>query len=156
MKKSLYKVLEAATSKPLFFAYQSGVKLPPKPYITIHILSADTSLPSHKQVLGENGERLIESHRQAIVQIDCYGNDSYQILDEFVQQLQTEEVLSICESLNVSISNFGGIQQMPETINSVDWESRSTLTIHFNYVTSVMETLHIIEKVEINQEYKNG
>lgn len=156
MKQSLFKVINAATDKPLFFAYQNGVKLPPKPYVTLYVISADTKLPSHRGVLDADGNRRIEAHRQALVQLDCYGGDSHSILDTLVQKLQTEAVLTLCDELNVSISNFRGIKQAPISVDDTHYQGRSVLTLNFNYVTGVAETLPIIEQAETTGEYTNG
>ncbi|MDP8078337.1 phage neck terminator protein [Phocoenobacter skyensis] len=155
MRKKLHQVIQSVTDGQVFFAYQNGVKLPPKPYFTLFVISEDISLPVHREIILDNGERVIEAHRQAMVQVDCYGKSSVSLLNALALRLTTDKALTLCDELNVAIS-CDSVKAAPVSVSKVKWEDRAILTLYFNYTTQVEETVPIIEKTILSGDYLNG
>lgn len=157
MKNKLWQVIDAVIDKPVIWAYQNGIKEPPQPYITLHVLGADVKQPVHKSVLDADGNRIIEAHRTAWVQIDCYGANSAYLLEEIELRLHSIAALDLCDQLNVSFASFDDIKQVPVPQRERTlYQERSVMRCNFNYTSMVADTLPIIEKTTIDKEYRNG
>lgn len=155
MKNKLWQIIDAVIDMPVIWGFQSGVKPPPEPYITVYILKRDVKQPVHRTVLDSDGNRVIEAHRTAWVQIDCYGANSAYTLEEIEIRLHSIAALDLCDQLNVSFSDFEEIKEVPVP-KRARYQERSVFRCDFNYITRVTETLPIIEQVNLDKEYRNG
>lgn len=138
-------LFEAATTRPVIFANENG-KRPQRPYVTVQLQLA-SPLPVHTGPVDGNGQRRLSAHRPVTIQLQCYGDGSWGVLDQMQLTLYTDSLLNLAESLNIGLQREPRLQDVPALLEGTKYEPRAILDIEAMYTGSIEEEVGIIETV---------
>lgn len=140
-----WSLFSAATPAPIIHANENGSR-PPKPYIAMR-LALGVPHPVHHGRVNGDGIRAISSHRDVSVQLQVYGEGSWDIAESLVLSLSKESLIDMSEMLNISINDQVRIQDVPMLLDTAAYESRAIVDLQATYTASINDEVGYIETV---------
>jgi hypothetical protein len=139
-------LLPAFGSTELVLAHENG-RRPPGVYATMRI---ESSRKTHVIVgkLKPDGTRTFTAHGQGLLELQCFGQGSFDVLDTAVQLLAASEPQDAAVAGNVAFGPTNRVESVPALRNDSSWEPRAVVSLPFAYTREVSEALSWIETVE--------
>lgn len=136
----------------IIIAHENGPR-PAGLYVTLRIENTH-QLPGHAGPLEGNpaptgfGTMPIDAHRTGLLELQCFGVGSFEVLDLAMQRLQFETVIEAAEALNIAFGRSSDVENVPALRNELSFEPRAIVSLPFAYTRRVVESLPYIETVE--------
>lgn len=140
-----WSLFSAATPVPIIHANQNAPR-PSKPYIDMR-LAVGVPYPVHHGRVNDDGMRAISSHRDVSVQLQVYGEGSWDIAESLALSLSKESLIDMSETLNISINDQVRIQDVPMLLDAATYESRAIVDLQATYTAAVIDDVGFIETV---------
>lgn len=124
---------------------------PSKAYANI-FLSMARPTPAHRQfATDDDGERYVESHRAARLQIHCYGKNgsAWELAEEISMKLLTDAAIEAGIVKNIAWMSQPSLESIPALMDNGDYEDRAILTIETVYTGAMIENVSFIQTVEV-------
>lgn len=141
-----YDLFSAATDRPVVFANENGKRPPQRPFITLQ-LEVGQPQPVHRGRVDDDGIRKITSHRPITLQLQCYGADSWSVLEQLQLSLYSDALQELAETLNISLQREPRLQNVPALLDDTKYEPRAILDLEAMYTASTEEDVGYIETV---------
>lgn len=150
-------VLKSIIRTPLAtrgFTLIDGMDSFPKPIgfcrITIMGEKSLTATPI-RRLDKQTGNTFEDQLKKIIFDLDCYGEESYNALNDLNLIIQTDESIQIFQNNNIGFRKSEGPNNFSiKEANQIT--QKSTLTIELDYVQSIQTSSGYFDKVEINGE----
>lgn len=133
-------------------AYENGPR-PPGLYVTVRIENAH-KLPAHVGPLPtadipipQFADRAIQAHRTGQVEIQCFGDQGYDVLDAAINLLSSEAAVDAAGALDIAFGRASDIQRVPVLRNDSTYENRAIVSLPVTYTRGGVESLSWIETV---------
>lgn len=154
IEDDIRSLLILATPVPIIFANQNGPR-PPKPYITLRVDTAPRSGILAGPVT-ETGEQAFNSHRDAVVELQCFGDGGFDALDTLAQRLHGPTMLAAAYAANMAIYQTDAVQNVPVLRDGSTYEPRAVLDIGVRYTLEQIEDVGLIQTVQGEMELQQG
>lgn len=138
-------LLPAFPGMALIHSNENGPR-PSGVYATLRIETARRG-PAIIGELNSAGVRELVRHGNGTLELQCFGEGSYDALDLAVLRLNTEAVQAAALGLNLSFGTSDRIQSVPALRNDSSWEQRAVVSLPFAYTRAASESLSWIETV---------
>jgi hypothetical protein len=138
-------ITAVAGGVPVIFADENGPR-PQKPYIQLRVQTAHR-FPLHRGAVDDAGQQLVTGHRDAAVELQCFGRGSYDALDSLAQRLGMEAALADAERLDLAVFDVGKISQMPVLRDQASYEPRALLELGIRYAVTLTDAVGAVEQV---------
>lgn len=123
---------------------------PPKPFVTMKLISGPTPVGSDENLRIDNGKFSLASLRQYTISLQGFGQGSFEALALFQTRLYGESLpLFLRKKLDIAIVDRGSIENISE-LQNVGFEKRSQLDVIFNIASNIEEDISSIETVDIS------
>ncbi len=140
-----YAYFKALTTTPMIMANQNGTR-PALPYITLQVDLANP-LPVHIGKIAEGGSRELNSHRNARIQLQCFGPGSWEIMEALSMAVHTEAANVLASEKNIAINDQPQLQDIPVLRDATTYEPRAVLDIDASYTRAASETVDYFDQV---------
>jgi hypothetical protein len=140
-----YAYFKALTTTPMIMANQNGPR-PALPYITLQV-DLGNPLPVHIGKIADGGSRALNSHRNARIQLQCFGPDSWEIMEALSMAIHTEAANVLANEKNIAINEQPQLQDIPVLRNATTYEARAVLDIDASYTRAASEIVDYFDKV---------
>lgn len=136
----------------LIHAHGNGPR-PVGVYGTVRIESA-TAAPAHVGRLSAPdpipafGRRELAAHNSGQVEVQVFGEGSYDILSAAVLMLDSLAAIDSADAADVVFGTTQSVQNVPALRNASEYEPRALASIPFAYTRRVIEPVPVIETVE--------
>lgn len=138
----------------VIFADENGPR-PPKPYIQLRLQTA-LRFPLHRGAVDDAGQQLVTGHRDAAVELQCFGSGSYDVLDNLGQRLTMEGSLAEAERLDLAVFDVGKISQVPVLRDQASYEPRAVLELGVRYAVTISDAVGAVEQVVLHGAVTGG
>lgn len=145
-------LLPAFGTVPLIHANENGPR-PEGVYATMRIETAH-DMPAHigpivtPDPIPALGTRDLNAHRVGTVELQCFGEGSFDVLDTAALLLQGIVAMDAAEAVGVVFGVVSDLQNQPALRNASQWEPRAICSLPFAYTRRVSETVAVIETVQ--------
>lgn len=136
-------LLVKATQVPVVFANQNGPR-PALPYITLRVDAAPRA-PLLEAGLSEDGVQTYAAHRDATVELQCFGPGSFDALDDLGQRLKGPAMVAAAFAANLAVYAVDAVQNVPVLRDGTTYEPRALMDIGIRYVKQHDEEAGFIE-----------
>jgi hypothetical protein len=154
-EQAIYRLILAVSGGvPVVFAEENGPR-PPKPYIQLRVQTA-LRFPLHRGAVDDGGQQLVTVHRDAAVELQCFGSGSYDVLDKLGQRLGMEVSLAEAERLDLAVFDVGKLSQVPVLRDQASYEPRAVLELGVRYAVSLADTVGAVEQVMLHGAVTGG
>ena len=122
-------------------------------YGTVRIESS-ASAPAHvgrlsvTQPLPALGRRELAAHHSGQVELQVFGEGSFDILSTAVLMLDSLAGIDSADAAGVVFGTTQNVQSVPALRNASEYEDRAVASIPFSYTRRVIEPVPVIETVE--------
>lgn len=137
---------------------EENVPSPELPYMTLKIISGETSGTSFISPPDDTtGLATYTDDDSAVVSVQYFGNDSYNILNHFIKKMKTNTVRSFSHNLGiVFVDLVSSVNNLTE-LDNTQFEDRAGCDIKFRYASQIDDDHGVIESVEItNTKFNKG
>lgn len=138
----------------VIIANENGAR-PAGRYVALRIDGNTHRMPAHTGALADPGApipalgtRAHAAHRTGTLEIQCFGDGSFDLLDEAMLRLHLEESVSAAEALDLVFGTSNDVQDVPALRNDSTFEPRAIVSLPFAYTRQVSESLPFIETVQ--------
>ncbi len=145
-QQSIFTLIEGTAGVPVVFAWENGPR-PPKPYIAMLVNTAARG-HVHRGTVSNAGVQTVAQHRDARVDLQCYGAGSYDVLDTLAQRLHMLDALDLADVLDLAVFDVGSTQNVPMMRDAMNWEPRAILDLGIRYTSTLDDQVGAIETVE--------
>lgn len=139
-------LIAKATTLQVIFANQNGPR-PKLPYVTLRVDTAPRALLSEAD-LSEGGVQTYAAHRDATVELQCFGDGSFEALDDLSQRLKGPSMVAAGYAANIAIYAVDAVQNIPVLRDGAKYEPRSVLDIGVRYTKQHDEDVGLIKTVQ--------
>lgn len=143
---AIYELLQAAAGDiPIIFGEENGDR-PQQPYIAMVLRWAQAG-PSEIGAVDCEGMQPVHGHRDATVELQSFGRDAYDALDQLALILQHTAFEEHAEALALALYEVGRVQNIPIKRDDVRYERRGVLELGIRYTREHAEFVGVIEHV---------
>lgn len=103
--------------------------------------------PVHVGAQDETGTRKISAHRTGNVELQVFGDDSYDTLDLALQRLSHDANIDAFYALGLVFGDTHDVENLPALRSGFEFEQRAIATLPFAYTRTTEENLSWIETV---------
>jgi hypothetical protein len=153
-EEAIFALISRFAGLPVVFANENGPR-PPKPYIQLRVQAAQ-QFPLHRGAVDDAGEQPVTAHRDASVELQCFGQGAYDALDTLAQRLRMDDALAEAEALDLAVFDIGKVSQLPVLRDASTYEPRGVLELGIRYAVTLVQSVGVIEKLTINSKLVNG
>ncbi|MBB2918331.1 phage neck terminator protein [Cupriavidus alkaliphilus] len=154
-EQAIFQLITAVSGGvPVIFADENG-RRPPKPYIQLRVQTA-RRFPLHRGAVDGAGQQLVIAHRDAAVELQCFGRGSYDALDRLGQRLGTDAALAEAERLDLAVFDVGKISQVPVLRDQATYEPRALLELGVRYAVTLSDAVGVVEQVVFHGAVTGG
>ena len=139
-------LLEKATPLTIVIANGNGPR-PKLPYITLRLDTAPRA-PLLEADLSDDGVQNYAAHRDATVELQCFGSDGFDALDEISQRLKGPSMLAAALAANLAVYAADGVQSVPVLRDGGKYEPRAVMDIGIRYTKEHDESVGLISTVK--------
>lgn len=156
LKTALYAWASSNTPAltPVIYYNQDGVR-PAKPYITLFLRDFVQIGWDYVPKPDALGDADIIGNREFTLQIESYGANAMQVLENLRSSLQNPNVLDTLRANNIVFVNQFPINDTTVLLDT-QYEERATMDILFRIAQTIEPNLGVIEIVEIEETLSNG
>jgi hypothetical protein len=124
------------------------------PYWTIRISSIrPIGKDSYGQGVDENGNQLVFGVREATVQLQRIGEDSYMYCLDLANNLSRITVIDAFSLEKIALYDIGNVIDAPYTLDNSRIESRAVVDLFIRFGTELLDNVGIIETVDVDSSY---
>ncbi|KUE88887.1 hypothetical protein ASL20_09685 [Cupriavidus necator] len=153
-EQAIYELISGASDVPVIFGEENGPR-PPKPYIALKVQWAHR-FPLHHGAVDPAGGQTVMGHRDASVELQCFGASSLSALDMLAQRLGMERALGEAERLDLAVFEFGRASQVPVLRDQATYEPRAVLELGIRYSVVTVDAVGVIEEISARGELTAG
>lgn len=135
-----------ATSLQVIFANQNGPR-PSLPYITLRV-SSSPRMGLLEADLSNDGTQTYAAHRDATVELQCFGDGGFDALDDLSQRLKGPAMLATALAANLAVYATDPVQNVPVLRDGTRYEPRAVLDIGIRYTKQHDEEVGLIKTVQ--------
>jgi hypothetical protein len=146
IEDEIRRFLVKATPVPIVIANQNGPR-PALPYITLRVDAAPRA-PLLEADLSDNGVQTYAAHRDATVELQCFGEGSFDALDDLGQRLKGPAMVAEAFARNLAVYAVDAVQNVPVLRDGSTYEPRALLDIGIRYVKQHDEDVGLINTVQ--------
>jgi len=139
-------LLVKAAPVDIVFANQNGPR-PRLPYITIRVGAAPRA-PLLEAGLSDDGVQTYAAHRDSTVELQCFGEGAFDVLDDLSQRLKGPGMVAAAFAANLAIYAVDAVQNVPVLRDGGKYEPRAVLDIGVRYTKQHDEDVGLIETVQ--------
>ncbi|WP_066733546.1 LIC_12616 family protein [Cupriavidus sp. D384] len=147
-------LLAVAGNVPVIFADESGPR-PDKPYIQLRIGNA-RPFPVCRGDVDEAGLQVVSAHRDAGVELQCFGKGSFHALDCLVLRLGMADGMAKSEALRLAVFDVGEIRSIPVLRGGTTYEPRAIVELGIRYAVALTDEVGVIERIGARGEMRGG
>lgn len=151
---AIHALVSRFAGLPVVFANENGPR-PPKPYIQLRVHTAQ-QFPLHRGAVDDAGEQPVTAHRDASVELQCFGPGAYDALDTLAQRLRMDDALAEAEALDLAVFDIGMVSQLPVLRDASTYEPRAILELGIRYAVTLVQSVGVIEHLTINGKLVDG
>jgi len=140
-----YQLISVAVDCEVVLANDNGPRAS-RPFISMQIAVGEPQ-PVHRGRVDDDGKQPISAHRPVSVQLQCYGDGSWDILDALQLKLYADGMIDLAESLNIAVLRQPRLQDVPALLDGTKYESRAILDIEAMYTAVIEDDVGYIETV---------
>lgn len=108
-----------------------------------HVSRPSVNLPSPSF-----GQRQLAAHHAGQVEVQVFGEGSYDVLTTVVLMLDSIQAMEAAELAGVVFGTTQRVDHIPALRDDSEYESRAVASIPFSYTRRVIEPVPVIETVE--------
>ncbi|CAP41318.1 phage neck terminator protein [Bordetella petrii] len=154
-QNAIFELAEhVAADVPVIFRDGNG-KRPGRPYITLKVTPA-ARLPVHLGAVDDSGGQQVSAHREAGVELQYFGDDAFQALDEISLRLGFPSIVDFANGLDLAVFDVGDVQDIPVPRDKARFEPRAVLDLRVRYTGTQIDTVGTLEGVEIGGSLSGG
>lgn len=154
-QQAIFDLIEhAAGGIPVIFRDGNGPR-PGKPYMTLKVTPA-ARLPVHLGAVDQDGRQDVSAHRDAGVELQCFGDDAFQVLDELSLRLGFPSLVDFANSLDLAVFDVGDVQDLPVPRDDARFEPRAVLELRVRYTGTLADEVGYFEAVEVTGTLTGG
>lgn len=139
---------------PVVFADENGPR-PATPYVQMRFGHA-RPFPPHRGHVDDGGNQAVVAHRDASVELQCFGTGSFELLDGVAQRLGMSTALARAESLDLAVFEIGQLKSVPVLRGQTTYEPRALLELRVRYVVALTDHVGLIESVVVTSDIAGG
>ncbi|MDI9250281.1 hypothetical protein QMZ25_16900 [Stenotrophomonas sp. RS-48] len=139
-------LIAKATTLQVIFANQNGPR-PKLPYITVRVDTAPRA-PLLEADLSDDGNQTYAAHRDATVELQCFGDGSFDALDDLSQRLKGPYMVAAGYAANIAVYATDSVQNIPVLRDGAKYEPRAVLDIGIRYTKQHDEEVGLIKTVQ--------
>ena len=139
-------LLVKATTVPIIIANGNGPR-PKLPYITLRLETAPRA-PLSETGLSAEGIQTYAAQRDGTVELQCFGEGSFDALDEMSQRMKGPAMLAAAYEANLAIYATDAVQNVPVLRDGGKYEPRAVLDIGVRYTKQHDEDVGLIKTVQ--------
>ncbi|CAG9173084.1 LIC_12616 family protein [Cupriavidus respiraculi] len=144
-EQAIYELVSLTATVPVIFANENG-RRPEKPYIALRVAAAPR-LPVHRGPVDTDGMQAVSSHRDAQVELQCFGAGSFDVLDSLGQRLHMNDAAQRAEVLDLAVFQVGEVRHAPVLRDATTYEPRAVLELGIRYTLTLADDVGLIETV---------
>lgn len=123
---------------------------PPKPYVTIKVISGPIATGLDEYRLNVGGTFDVTGLRKYTVNLQAFGVEAYDILATLQTLIDNREKRAVLtDQADISVVNRGAVTDLSELLET-GYESRASLDITFNSSTAIDTEITPIEKAAVS------
>lgn len=130
----------------IIYANENGTR-PPKPYITQQILTGP-AMDVHTGAVDDDGNAILSKHRRVSINLQCYGDGSWQIMEDMEMSLNKQAALEAAYLYNIAIGAVPGLTDITLLMDDTTFENRTLLNVIAFYTYQTEDQLGFINTAE--------
>ncbi len=149
-------LLAKATPLPIFISNGNGPR-PKLPYITLRLDTAPRGTLLEVGLSNE-GAQTYYAQRDGTVELQCFGDSSFDALDDLSHRLKGPSMLAAAYAANLAVYAVDAVQNVPVLRDGGKYEPRAVLDIGVRYTKQHVEDVGLINTVkgEMSLDGKGG
>ena len=158
-EKFIHDLVAELLSLPLnrvINSYSNGAR-PSDTHATIRYYGHKQETPTERRMYkADDVNSKLYNFWTCVLEIQLYSGKgkekAFEQLRQLVNKLDTNSVLERCTREGVAFFSYAQIQDLTAMLDKSTWESRASIDINIRYKEVIVDTLPIIEQVEITGE----
>lgn len=146
IEKEILRFVAQATDLPIIRANSDGPR-PPLPYITLRV-SNSPRMGLLEADLSDDGMQTYAAHRDATVELQCFGVGGFDALDDLSQRLKGPGMLAAALAANFAVYAADAVQNVPVLRDGGKYEPRAVMDIGIRYTKEHDENVGLISTVK--------
>ncbi|MDB5849793.1 MAG: Phage-related protein [Rhodoferax sp.] len=151
----VYALVAPAAGCAVVWAEQDAPQ-PVKPFMALRL--GTSTGPEHEiyEPVDEAGFQLVRSHREVVLEIQCYGVGAVDLLETLKQRLRWQTTIDVATRLNLAVLDHGGVQNITALLDTAFHEPRGMLEIGIRRLQASTDDVGLIETVNIDGTITGG
>ena len=154
IEDEILALISQATQLQVIFANQNGPR-PKLPYITLRVGTAPRQGLLEGE-LSEDGVQTYAGHRDATVELQCFGDGGFDALDGLSQRLKGPGMLAAALEANLAVYATDAVQSVPVLRDGGKYEPRAVMDIGIRYTKEHDEDVGLIKTVRGDMTLQDG
>jgi len=154
IEDEILALVSQATALQVIFANQNGPR-PKLPYVTLRVGTSPRQGLLEGD-LSEDGIQTYAGHRDATVELQCFGDGGFDALDNLGQRLKGPAMLAAALRLNLAVYATDAVQNVPVLRDGGKYEPRAVMDIGIRYTKQHDEDVGLINTVHGEMTLREG
>lgn len=144
----IYDIVTSIAGMTVIWRDQNAPR-PTKPYMTLGFGTSNPSDHPTRGALTVDGKQDVTKWVTSVLQVMCYGSDSYMRLLDLSTRLGFTTVGDRCQAANIGLGRFVSLNNLPVAVDKSQYEDRSILELEVLWVNTLTDEPGRIEQVVV-------